>query len=977
MKKIKLQSPGLLAVLLYSLMTSHASLADDTEVLIGTAGQAWATPNVLFIFDTSGSMAKSYDCTGRNCPDLADTNSDQKLHIVKDVFSNLMTNNSGINVGLMRFNTGGDGGYFISPMQELNSTTKDTIIGYTDHLSADGDTPLSETLYEAARYYRGMSVDFGTDSVDGVFVNPNANTKRYKSPVNYQCQANYIILLTDGQPHNDTAANDSIASMTGSSCTGNCLDEVAGYLHTVDVSSGGNGIDGDQTVNTYTIGFTTNQTLLQDTADAGGGEYITANNADELSSAFDSIIKTIVNTNNTFSPPAMAANAFDSVSDYNKLYFTLFEPAARPKWDGNVKPYTLSGDPPQLTDANGDVAVDDQGFFKDTSQSLWSSDAFGGNIAEGGANEQLPAADERNLYTFTGTYTNGVPDDNDSSHPTLSDDSNALKIDDPMTSALTYSMLGLTDDTNFDSVVNTIRSSTLGDPLHSKPVLVNYGGTNDAPDLTLFVATNAGFLHALDANTGEEQFAFIPKELLPHLPTLTQGTGGHIYGLDGDVTAWVKDVNHNGIIDDTDDHVYVYVGMRRGGSNYYALDVTDRDAPVLKWVIKGGTGTFSKLGQTWSRPEVTTIKYGDSTRTVLIFGGGYDAITEDNPLHAYGSDTIGNAIYIVDADTGERLWWAGPLGSGANLEMTSMTNSIPSDVRLFDSDQDGNTDRLYVGDMGGHIFRIDLQATDAGVSGSGVLLASLGSSSPVDAANNRRFYYPPDVVLTRQPGKTPYISVNIGSGYRAHPLNPTSDATGTVVNDRFYSLRDSNILGSVPDSYTTITNDDLLPAPATTDLVATQEFIDNLASSDGWYITLTSRGEKVLAPSLTINGEILFTTYTPPESVERTDCSPPPGIGKLYRVSLFDATPITGEDRSTILKRPGIPPEPVVMFRKVTTTTTTDGTGGTGGTGGTDGTGGTNETSVTKVEADECIGTDCKKVPNPTKMEETYWRDDG
>ncbi|MCK4588035.1 MAG: pilus assembly protein PilY, partial [Gammaproteobacteria bacterium] len=660
-----------------------------------------------------------------------------------------------------------------------------------------------------------------------------------------------------------------------------------------------------------------------------------------------------VDTNDTFSPPAIAANAFNNISHYNRFYFTLFEPAASPKWEGNVKPYALN-DNFELVDADNNVAVDNSGFFLESSRSFWSATDDGASIAEGGANGQLPSATNRNLYTYTGNYsTTGIPDS-----PALSTTSNALQ----NSASLTADMLGLANpdaaalDVEFNNVLNTIRASTMGDPLHSRPTLVNYGGSASNPTSTLFVATNAGFLHALNASTGAEQFAFIPQELLTNLPALASSTGTHPYGLDGDVTAWTNDINNDGDVNDTGEHAYIYVGMRRGGNNYYALDVTNINAPTLKWVIKGGpagNSDFAELGQSWSRPIVTTINYGSTTRTVLIFGGGYDTAQDANPINT--DDNIGRAIYIVDADTGERLWWAGSTGSGANFELGDLTNSIPSDIKLLDSNLDGQTDRLYVGDMRGQVFRFDIQASGSGVTGSGVRLANFGGT---DAANNRRFYYAPDVVVTSQPGVNTYISINIGSGYRAHPLNP---ASGTRVNDRFYSLRDPNVLGAAPS--TTLTNNDLFDATST--LVATASDHEN-----GWYITLgNGSGEKVLASAITINNEILFTTYTPPTNVAQSDCAPPPGVGQLYRVSLFDATPtrtsaipdINGDlpdptvaDRVTILERPGIPSSPIIMYREIINA---DGTSG-------------------GVEAGPCVGTDCTQEDGFIQIQDTYWKNE-
>jgi type IV pilus assembly protein PilY1 len=710
MEKLKLRLLNLTAALLATLFCGHPAVADDTEVLIGSGGEAY----VLFIIDTSGSMG------GTVAGGTLVTDSDpSRLSIVQGVFANLMTSyeDAGINVAVMRFDDSDStlatddentGGSFITPMQQLNSTTKSTIVDAVNALTANVHTPLAETLYEAALFFRGDDVHFGNlatpNNVTGSFVPGNTeddddtnDNDTYTSPITSQCQKNTIILLTDGAPTGDTDADTLIETLTGADCgdTDNCLDELAGFLHDEDQSpdngddgiagTADDGIDGTQTVETYTIGFISDQTLLSDTATAGHGLYKTTTNAAQLNNAFQAALSSgiVIDANNTFAPPAMAANAFNNISHYNKLYFTLFKPSLNARWVGNVKPYQLTGSPPQLTDADGNVAINGNGLFLSGSRSFFSATDDGTDIPAGGANGQLPEPGVRKLYTYTGD----TPADNAS----LNADTNALENSE--SSDLTPAMLGLTGDTAddvFDTVITATRSSELGDPLHSKPALITYGGSASNPDLTLFVATNGGFLHAFNANTianavppvdnGTELFAFMPRELLDNLEDLANNTGSHPYGLDGDVTAWVHDDDNNGELYDTNDHVYVYVGMRRGGKNYYALDVTTRTAPTLKWVIKGGpvdeggTTGFSELGQTWSRAAVTTIKYatntGTGTKKVLIFGGGYDTDQDDHPtgtndsgVTTYGlPDGIGRAIFIVDAETGERLWWAGPDG---------------------------------------------------------------------------------------------------------------------------------------------------------------------------------------------------------------------------------------------------------------------------------------------------------------------------
>ena len=86
----------------------------------------------------------------------------------------------------------------------------------------------------------------------------------------------------------------------------------------------------------------------------------------------------------------------------------------------------------------------------------------------------------------------------------------------------------------------------LSDALHTAPVLVNYGGTDSAPDLTVFMSTNEGYVHAFDSSTGVEQFAFMPKELLPNLDVLyrdVQTINNRPYGMDGSIDLWVNDAS--------------------------------------------------------------------------------------------------------------------------------------------------------------------------------------------------------------------------------------------------------------------------------------------------------------------------------------------------------------------------------------------------------------------------------------------------
>ncbi|OGT18954.1 MAG: hypothetical protein A2V90_03115 [Gammaproteobacteria bacterium RBG_16_57_12] len=867
-----------------------------------------------------------------------------RLKIVQEVFKSLVDSTSGVNASLMRFSQNGLGGYFVLPMQEVNAASRPSFKTAVDAMTASGDTPLAETLYESVLYYRGGTVDFGDSSTPATNVSGVFSGSNYVSPIEYQCQRSFTVLLTDGDPTNDGSADTKIQALPGLPSTSgtcsfgsgdDCLDELADYTYKTDQSSSKLDV---QNIITYTIGFASNQILLKDTATKGGGKYYTADDTSTLTDAFTQILTDIIAINDTFVSPAVSVNVFNRLDHLDDLYYAVFRPSLKPAWDGNVKkyklaPYTISGNTEMtIVDANGDPAIDaNTGFFKSGSSaatSYWTSgaDAPDGDIvAMGGAASKMTTS--RNVYTYTGGLTT-------ISNVNLTLGQHALS--EGNTANITKALLGLPESTStadHEALLKWARGvdlydedgdedttdarRSMGDPLHSKAVLVTYGGTTTSPDITMYLGTNEGYLHAINVSNGTEQFAFMPQELLPNLNTLqvNASTSPHPYGLDGGLTAWVYDADKDGSIE-AGDHVYLYVGMRRGGRNYYALDVTNRTQPKLMWEIRGGTGDFAELSQSWSKPQLGKIKLNGADKTVLIFGGGYD--TDQDGNNTLQDDDTGRAIYIVDAVTGQRLWWAGK--SGANLSLSEMKNSIPADVRILDVNNDKYTDQIYVGDMGGRIWRIDLKLSNTGANtlATGGMIANLSDGTP---AGNRRFYYAPDAVYMKPDLKAGYLAINIGSGYREHPLS-------TAIEDRFYSLKLTDVF-SAPSSYVSLTESNLYDATenlvleASTEAQRTDE-VTALNAASGWFIKLNKItdgsfiGEKVLAEAITLQGKVYFSTFTPVGTADATSCAPSMGDAKMYIVNVADATPIYDydatnapemrSDRYYDLKKSGIPP---------------------------------------------------------------------
>ena len=930
-----------------------------------------------------------------------------RLQTVQAVATALASSIDGVNLGLMRYSSNAEGGMVIHEVADI-ATARNSIINSINALTPEGGTPLAETMYEAGQYFAGRAVDYGNRSV--VSGNPSPSipasrnpqdTTRYQSPIAYQCQRNFAILLTDGEPTSDTGANTLIpalpnyASLVGSGCSaaasvnGACLPDMAEYLHDADLSPT---LPGQQNVTTYTIGFgpeVAGSTLLDQTATRGGGEAYSANNVSNLTTTLQAIVGNILQTSSTFTAPSVSINAFNRTESLNDLYISVFNPESTAHWPGNLKKYAFRNG--RIVDASGNDAVDPlTGFFRQGVQSFWSAAADGASVAAGGAASRLPDETARRMYTLADSSGNRA----------LTAVSNRFERGN---TALTVASLGLGSATSptRDQLIDWTRGIDvqdedadgdrtemhrfMGDPLHARPALVTYGGTPAAPDAedaVVFVPTNDGFLHAVNARTGVELWSFIPPELLQRLPDLYRNAGvaSRSYGLDGDVRVLKFDVNLDGIVDPgAGDRVWIYFGMRRGGSTYYALDVTDRDSPRLRWKI--GPAQLPGIGETWSAPAVARVRINGATQNgehlVLVFGGGYDGAQENGP---YVADTVGHRIYMVDAASGALLWYAGgPGGAGTpDLAIDRMRNSIPGRINVIDIDGDGFADRMYAADMGGRIFRFDIfNGEDRGSLVTGGVFASLGAGdlgtpTPVD---NRRFYYAPDVALIQRRGADPYYNLAIGSGYRGHPLS-------TDTRDRFYSLRDklpfAKLAQSTYDNATPVTNGDLV------DITSNPGVTPVPTQARGWTLDLRLNGdmsgEKVLAEALTVSGVILFPSYQPTPPTEQNPCLPASGRNRVYALGVDSGGPVIdynddevldSSDLFTDLAQSGIAGEVSFAYESVAST---EGEGGGEGSGG----GGNQGLDELGRRALCVVGVEVmRKCVRPSGVVRTYWERPG
>jgi len=759
-----------------------------------------------------------------------------RISVAKEVITNLINDTDDVRFGLMNFNSS-EGGHIVDECGTAKATLISSISGFT----AETWTPLAETLAEAGLYFAGMESWFNS----GV---------TYTSPMEERCQKNYIILMTDGYSTQDRNSKLTSGSYINGDTIGDYdqdgndpgsydsygsdyLDDVAGYLYERDCNPTlGTGTSFEkQNITVYTIGFLTDHQLLQDAADNGGGEYFVANNISGLSEAFEEIMANISEQNAAFVAPVVPVSRLNRAYSGDYVYMGFFKPQQSGRWLGNLKKYGLN-DASEIVDVNGNEVTTPDGMIKSNAQSYWSSSVDGPAVEVGGAGEVLLEQTSRSLYTYMETQS------------LLTHTANAFSTGN---SLITNAVLDVISDAQRTNLIDNIYDWDdgfwiLGDILHSEPAVVHYSSSQSY----VFVGTNDGIMHCFDDNDGHEVWGFIPPDQLGRLSLLLNAD--HDYFIDGSIVVY-----------EGPSQKILFFGERRGGDHYYALDVTTPTAP--NWLYKIGSdilgGGNALLGQSWCKPEIAQIAISSSgTDTVFLMAGGYDNNQDaDTPA---SSDSAGRAVFAVKVTDGTL--------SSLNINAgnySDMTHCIV-DVSAFDPDGDDIVNRVYAGDLGGHVFAFE----DDDKNGTWSKRKLFATPA------NMKIFYAPDAV------KESYGEmIFFGTGDRADP------GETTVVN-RIYAVK--NNWGDIA-GFTTLAEADLVDVTADLIQLGTDQQKEQIAaeleSAKGWYIKLENPGEKVVSTPVVFAGAVFFTTYTPGSTTGDSQSDPCAasdnrGVARLYAV---------------------------------------------------------------------------------------------
>jgi len=750
-----------------------------------------------------------------------------RIQVAREVLCQVARNsNEIVQLGLAEFSgdgyntdpAGGDIVEGLGDMSDLNSLQDFKTKIWS--IEANTWTPLAESLADVWYYYKPGPNSKTYWPVDMELLDGTISTSNAVSDIDYWCQNNFVIVMTDGESQKDafdhTKYNDSIFTSsdhpvkresawndwtdgwgdtdnnekdnghpenydpdTSTYCPDySCwrlqdnrkgtdyLDDVAYFLrhqdmfpdedHTLNPDSKlfsndpVDGWPGVQNIFTYVIGFAIDNDMLRQTAVNGDGAYYTADNYNELVTAFQNVITSINLRSFAFSSITAPKKTTTATNDELTLsYVGYFLPSqAASIWEGHLLAYKLEDAWGFDADNSGEVE-DHEYIYEDAEACLGVSgdEECYRRVSlslghEWDVADHIPNPPNRNLYTYDLNNSTNIP----------------FTLANKMTFKPTFGPTVSENDA--EAIINKIRQKQLGDVFHSdvgfvgppvygkkyvtniNPTTANaqtyeeFQSANKDRRRVLYVGTNDGIFHMFYADgqdAGKEVWGFIPDEVLPSLKTIVLDNQ-HTYTVDGRMSAADIYYQRSGCTGSyaTCWSTILVFGLRQGGNAYYALDITTLGShPSVLWKFK--ESTYS--GESWGNPAMGKIRLvdpTDSTKTidkwVAILTGGFAFNSENS------ADLEGKAVFVVDASNGNLIWMLGyvpPAGDGGatiddtGLVPVSTSDNIkyltnvdqfnfptPSALTAVDKDNNGYLDAIYFGNVGGHFFKTDISDLD-------------------------------------------------------------------------------------------------------------------------------------------------------------------------------------------------------------------------------------------------------------------------
>lgn len=788
---------------------------------------------------------------------------------------------------------------------------------------ASGGTPLRAALSKVGRMYAGKLL---TGSNDPIQYSCQQNFAILATDGYWNGDAGYKV---DGSSSvgNQDGDDDIPRPMRDDKGSSNTLSDVAMYYYQTDLRADGatgalgagidigkNNVPGSGTdtalhqhMTTFTLGLGVSGTLdfnqatltsltqgttswpvaqadsptaiddLWHAAVNGRGTYYSAKKPDDLVSGLSSALAGV--SARTGASASAATSTLQPVAGDNQLFVALYRTV---KWDGDLQAKSIDPDTGDVSDAviwSAQAKLDQKASVDSDTRTIYTFDASASNKLKSFTWASL-SNDEKALFK------NKCADSLLSQCPDLADDAARTKVNDG--DRLVNFLRGQSG--NEDQAGNTDllfrdRDHVLGDMVGAQPVYVkgpaflyldaNYATFRDVTQVdraaTVYAAANDGMLHAFDATTGVERWAYIPSMVIPNLYKLADKNyaSKHQYYVDGSPS--VGDIcpkAPTATCQAGEWKTILVGGLNKGGKGYYALDITDPNSPKALWNFSDADD--EDMGLSYGNPIIT--KRADGTWVVALTSG-YNNSDGDGKGH----------LYLLNASTGQLL---------LKLTTSAGSSGTPSGLAKIngwvDNSKDNTVKRFYGGDLLGNIWRFDADNRVLPDGREAFLLAQLGN---VGTVGGQPIMIRP-LLSEITSGSTRYAVVTVGTGKYLGDTD-RSDTTQQSV----YAIKDDLTdvgLGRVRQ------NDKFVQQTLTTNKAGTSRTASdnpvNWNTQSGWYVDLSpnneSPGERVNVDMQQQSGVLAVAGNVP----ENNACT----IGGYAWLYFFDFRTGTSVDNTTV-----------------------------------------------------------------------------
>lgn len=916
-------------------------------------------PNVMLYIDTSGSMLQdgnnAWMQTGlcnsnvtawnscvdnntngyRTAVDSETTTPNSKMNIAKRVARNLIRNNRGLRFGLFTFqdnpnNIGGNersqagilrrGITDISGAGDCESNTNcNNLLTSINSIYGRTGTPLAEGLLDIIRYYSGQSSLYGKGS--------------YNSPIQYRCQKNFTILITDGDatgdqnlPGTGKAGEDNNPSIGAQAYTARDSDGAAvSKTFSVCKSSSSTADDGynvtcpdtyDGESTTRAFGDDNNRpSAIRDVAMYGFRADLRVGGSDSDSKSFDDakfakqnmITYTVgFSTLNPVLPSAakVGGGKYYSASNETELSTALNNAVASiADLVSNAGGVATKGDTISTAKQVFQPVFNPSGWFgelrcfdRSTSTSATSLGAVCSPNAKAVIPTDSTSLSNRKIYSSKVVGST-----------TTSFDFNIAAL----STMTTYQQTALGSSANSNeerkNVINFLRGNTitgyrsrpnglLGDIIDSQPLAISAptGQTSD-PDYSIFATNNAnrghvligandGMMHAFRMSDMKEIMGYIPSPVYPRLKALKETDYGqsagtlHSYYVNG----WMR---QSDIKVGTDWMTLAVGGLAQGGQGYYAIDATSETTLSSKSAVKWEWTDVndSEMGYSFPAPLIYNVRTSATTVVpAVILANGYENKQDDTATGGQKTTANTSALYILEAATGTLL---------KKIQLPSTSGGLSSPAGL-DIAEDGILDYVYAGDINGNLWRFDL--TGDGPSTFTVQTTPIFVAT--DSLNNRQpIIFRPAI---RSLGTDRHL-IMFGTG----KLQVDADRSDAKTQS-FYAIEDKvkatpatvlrvelgqrSIDGAPYIETRTSTGGSpaVAVAAGTYRKISTTPDIDMSSETNtyrGWFLDLPDETERLMTTPILLDNEVLFGTGIP----KAAEACVPGGKGWIMGLNLL------------------------------------------------------------------------------------------